>query len=212
MRERLKCLRIIARGAGWLALDKPWGVLSVPGKGEVGAISVVSWLAEHEPQISGPITVHRLDMDTSGLLLVALDGPTQRALSMQFEARTVEKLYTAVVSGRVVPEQGMFDAPMRLDVLHRPRQIVDHVQGKAAVTEFRVVAREADRSRLELTPLTGRTHQLRVHCAHAGHAILGDVLYGDRASAPRLLLHATRLMFTDPSASRRIRVDSPVPF
>jgi tRNA pseudouridine32 synthase/23S rRNA pseudouridine746 synthase len=212
MCQRLKGVRVVSRGPGWIALDKPSGVLSVPGKGEVGAISVVSWLAAHEPSASGPITVHRLDMDTSGLLLVALDGPTQRALSMQFEARTVEKLYTAVVSGRVEPQQGRFDAPMRLDVPNRPRQIVDHVQGKAAVTEFRVVARETDRSKLELTPVTGRTHQLRVHCAHAGHPILGDVLYGDRASAPRLLLHATRLVFTDPATSQRIMMDSPAPF
>jgi tRNA pseudouridine32 synthase/23S rRNA pseudouridine746 synthase len=207
-RERLAGVRLVVRGEGWLAVDKPSGVLSVPGKGEVGAVNVVSWVMEHEPGASGPITVHRLDMDTSGVLLVALDAQRQRALSMQFEARTVEKAYVAVVAGRVEAEQGTFDAPMRLDVPNRPRQIVDFEQGKPAVTEYRVTERGGDRTRLELNPLTGRTHQLRVHCAHAGHAILGDPLYGDAASAPRLLLHATRLVFADPTSGNRVAVES----
>jgi tRNA pseudouridine32 synthase / 23S rRNA pseudouridine746 synthase len=213
-RERLKGVRVVARGSGWIAVDKPSGVLSVPGKGEAGAVSVVSWVMEHEPIASGPITVHRLDMDTSGLLLVGLNAETQRALSMQFEARTVEKRYIAVVTGRVAAENGTFDVPMRLDVPNRPRQIVDHEQGKAAVTEYRVLSREAGppRTRLELVPLTGRTHQLRVHCAHAGHPILGDMLYGDAASSPRLLLHAAWLAITDPSSGQRIEIESPPPF
>lgn len=211
-RERLKGVRVVARGSGWIAVDKPSGLLSVPGKGEVGAISVVSWVIEHEPGASGPLTVHRLDMDTSGLLLVGLIAETQRALSMQFEARTVGKRYIAVVAGRVEAERGIFDVPMRLDVPNRPRQIVDHEQGKAAVTEYRVVSRQADRTRLELVPLTGRTHQLRVHCAHAGHPILGDVLYGDAASSPRLLLHAAWLAFTDPTTGQRVEIESLPPF
>ena len=211
-RERLCGVRVLTRGEGWLALDKPSGVLSVPGKGEIGAVNIPAWVMRHEPGASGPLTVHRLDMDTSGVLLVALDADRQRALSMQFEARTVEKLYVAVVTGRVVAEGGVFDAPMRLDVPNRPRQIVDYAQGKPAVTEFRVLERGDDRTRLELNPLTGRTHQLRVHCAHAGHPILGDPLYGDPESAPRLLLHAARLVFTDPASDQRVVVESTPPF
>lgn len=210
--ERLKNVRLLARGDGWLAADKPSGVLSVPGKRAAGAISVVSWVMEQAPEASGPITVHRLDMDTSGVLLVGLNAACQRALSMQFEARTVEKRYVAVVAGEISAESGTFDVPMRLDVPNRPRQIVDHEQGKPAVTEFRVLERQNGQTRLELNPLTGRTHQLRVHCAHAGHPILGDPLYGDAASAPRLLLHATQLVFDDPATQRRITVDSPAPY
>lgn len=212
MRERLKAIRVVSRGRGWLAVDKPPGVLSVPGKGEAGELSVVSWLMEHEPRAGGPITVHRLDMDTSGLLLVALNAPTQRALSMQFEARTVDKSYTAVVSGRLTPDTGVFDAPMRLDVPNRPRQVIDFQQGKQAVTNYRVLSAAPGRARVELVPVTGRTHQLRVHCAYAGHPILGDPIYGDRTPAPRLLLHATRLAFTDPTTGERITIESPPAF
>lgn len=211
-RERLRGVRIVARGRGWTVIDKPSGVLSVPGKGEAGAVSVVSWVMEHEQGASGPLTVHRLDMDTSGLLLVGLDAPTQRALSMQFEARTVGKRYTAVVEGLMNSSSGTFDAPMRLDVPNRPRQIVDVQQGKAASTQYRVLLRDANTTRLELVPLTGRTHQLRVHCAHAGHPILGDPLYGDPANTPRLLLHAEHLAFDDPSTGQRIELESPPDF
>jgi len=211
-RSRLAQTRVLARGAGWLAVDKPAGVLSVPGKGEIGAINIAAWVAAREAGVSGPITVHRLDMDTSGVLLVALDAERQRALSMQFEARTVGKRYVAVVAGAVERESGVFDAPMRLDVPNRPRQIVDREQGKPALTEYRVVGRVGDSTRLELVPVTGRTHQLRVHCAHAGHAILGDPLYGDAGSAPRLMLHAERLVFTDPATGERIAVESAAGF
>jgi len=207
-RARLAQTRVLARGEGWLAVDKPSGVLSVPGKGEVGAVNIAAWVLAHDPRASGPITVHRLDMDTSGVLLVALDAERQRSLSMQFEARTVEKRYVAVVAGRVKADRGVFDAPMRLDVPHRPRQVVDFVQGKPAVTEYRIVGRGEDVTRLELVPVTGRTHQLRVHCAHAGHAILGDPLYGGATSAPRMLLHAERLAFTDPANGARVTVQA----
>ncbi|MDP1660847.1 MAG: RluA family pseudouridine synthase [Phycisphaerales bacterium] len=213
-RERLLGVRVLRRGTGWLALEKPSGVLSVPGKGDAGAMNAVSWVIEHAPLATGPITVHRLDMDTSGILLVALDAERQRLLSMQFEARSVEKQYVAIVDGLVAADSGTFDAPMRLDVPNRPRQIVDPVQGKVAVTRYRVIERSGGRTRLELTPLTGRTHQLRLHCAHAGHPILGDPLYGGAgvSGAARLLLHATRLAFDDPSLGERVVVESPAPF
>ncbi|MFT3684931.1 MAG: RluA family pseudouridine synthase [Phycisphaerales bacterium] len=212
MLARLAGVRVIHQAADWLALDKPAGVLSVPGKGEVGAISVVSWVKERYPHATGPLTVHRLDMDTSGLLLVGLTPESQRSLSMLFEARGVEKSYVAVVAGRVGQASGVFDAPMRLDVPNRPRQVIDFEQGKPARTEFRVLAAEDDRTRLKLVPLTGRTHQLRLHCAHAGHPIFGDIIYGDRTSAPRLLLHAERLAFADPGSGQPITIESLAPF
>ena len=217
MRERLKAIRVVSRGRGWLAVDKPPGVLSVPGKGEAGELSVVSWLMEHEPRAGGPITVHRLDMDTSGLLLVALNAPTQRALSMQFEARTVDKSYTAVVSGRLTPDTGVFDAPMRLDVPNRPRQVIDFQQGKQAVTNYRVLSAAPGRARVELVPVTGRTHQIRVHLEAIGHSVAGDPVYGTGTSRrgpdglARLFLHAWRLELTSPSSGSLIRAEAPLP-
>jgi tRNA pseudouridine32 synthase/23S rRNA pseudouridine746 synthase len=149
-------------------------------------------------------------MDTSGLLVVALDAETQRELSGQFERREVEKAYIAVVDGNVEPESGTVEAPIRPDYLNRPYQVVDPSHKRPAVTAFKVLERGADRTRVELIPLTGRTHQLRVHMAWRGHAILGDVLYGEQPriaeAAPRLLLHAVRLVFTDPWAGTRVEV------
>jgi tRNA pseudouridine32 synthase/23S rRNA pseudouridine746 synthase len=167
------------------------------------------------PRASGPLVVHRLDMDTSGLLVLGLDAGAQRALSMQFEAREVEKTYVALVEGEVRGERGRIDEPMRLDITNRPIHIVDHIHGRQAITEWRVLARETDRTRVELVPQTGRTHQLRVHCAHRrglNHPILGDRLYGDPDSAPRLMLHARSLSFVDPDSGRRVEFEAPAPF
>lgn len=209
-------IRVVRASSGWVAIDKPAGLLSVPGKGEANQTCAASWCREAFPDARGPITVHRLDMDTSGLLLMALDPETHRALSAQFEARAVAKSYTAVVAGIVAPDSGHFDAPMRLDPDNRPRQIIDAHLGKPAVTRFQVLSRDpaapSPRSRLALFPLTGRTHQLRLHCAHAGHPILGDPLYGDETSAPRLLLHAETLEFDDPADGTRVRCHAPAPF
>lgn len=208
---------VVHRGRRWLALDKPAGVLSVPGKGDDNRWCVPLWVRARFPQATGPITVHRLDMDTSGLLVVALDAEAQRDLSGQFERREVDKRYVAVVEGHVAAERGTLDAPMRLDPDRRPYQVVDPVHGRPAVTDFRVLAYECDRTRLELTPRTGRTHQLRVHCAHAGpgglgRPIVGDVLYGDATGAERLLLHARWLCLTDPDTGRRVELEAPCPF
>lgn len=198
-------------------LNKPAGVLSVPGKGEAKQACAASWVRERFPSATGPITVHRLDMDTSGLLLCALDEGTQKELSAQFERREVEKQYLALVEGQVAQEIGVLDAPMRLDPDNRPYQVVDREQGRPAETAYRVLAYEPGCTRLELEPRTGRTHQLRVHCAYRGpgglgHPILGDVLYGDVASAPRLMLHAWRLRLADPATGRRIDLEAAAPF
>lgn len=200
----------------FVVVDKPAGMLSVPGKGAEKQDCAAARVRAAFPDASGPLVVHRLDMDTSGLLVFGLDEESQRRLSRQFEMRRVEKAYTALVAGVPGAESGVIDLPMRPDIDNRPVQIVDHERGRPALTRWRVEAIEPDRTRLRLEPLTGRTHQLRVHCAHMGWPILGDVLYGPQpqtaAAAPRLMLHAAELAFFDPSDGAWVRVVSPPPF
>lgn len=198
-----------------VVVDKPSGLLSVPAKDPSIVDNVRARVARLYPKATGPLSVHRLDMETSGLLLLALDPAAHRDLSRQFQDRIVEKQYAAVVAGEVKEEQGLVDLPMRLDVERRPYQIVDHSDGRPARTIYRVVERGEGCTRLILEPQTGRTHQLRVHCAHPdglGHPILGDRLYGDETSAVRLMLHARALAFEHPTTLRRMAVESPEPF
>ncbi len=220
-------LRIIRSTPTWAVVDKPPGLLSVPGKGPDKQDCVPARIRAMFPSATGPIVVHRLDMDTSGLLVVGLTPDAQRTLSAQFEARTVAKRYEALVMGRLSDEatlagddQGWWtiDFPIRPDLDNRPWQIHDPVHGRRAVTRVCVIERDTDRTRLELEPVTGRAHQLRVHCAFApplglGHPILGDVLYGPEPTvaaggAPRLMLHAKRLAFDDPDSGERVEVMS----
>jgi len=199
----------------YVVVTKASGMLSVPGKGPEKADCVAARIRAMYPMATGPLVVHRLDMDTSGLIVLGLDPEAQRALSMQFEAREVGKSYVALVEGDVRGERGRIDEPMRLDVANRPIHIVDHIHGRQAITDWRVLARETDRTRVELVPHTGRTHQLRVHCASRrglNRPILGDRLYGDPDSAPRLMLHAAYLSFIDPDSGRRVEFESPAPF
>ena len=203
---------------------KPAGMLSVPGKGPEKADCAVSRVRELYPHASCSITVHRLDMDTSGLLACAITPKGQRALAIQFQRRLIAKGYTALVAGSPAADQGTIDLPLRPDYDNRPYQIVDHAQGRSAISHYRVLAREAvggaPVTRLHLTPHTGRSHQLRVHCAsEQGLAcpIIGDVLYGDVLyptghPATRLMLHAGELTFTDPSTRQRIAIRDPAPF
>lgn len=189
-----------------MVVDKPAGMLSVPGKQEPDCAA--ARVRAMFPDARGPLVVHRLDMDTSGLLVFGLDPGAQRELSIEFESRRVEKVYLAMVEGSVRRDAGVIDLPLRVDWPNRPMQIVDHGSGKPAVTRYRVLAREPDRTLVGLVPVTGRTHQLRVHCAVGrgqgglGSPILGDPLYGDGASSPRLLLHAWRLGFRPPRSKR----------
>lgn len=206
---------IIAQTDRYVIIDKPSGLLSVPGKGADKADCVASRIRQMFPDATGPLTIHRLDMDTSGLIVVGLDPETQRAISMQFEARQVEKTYIALLAGDVTGDSGTIDEPLRTDIDNRPYQIVDYTHGRPAITDWRVLAREIDRTRVEFNPRTGRTHQLRVHAAHRrglNCPILGDRLYGDEDSAPRLMLHAASLSFIDPETNRRVDFTSPVPF
>lgn len=209
-------LAVVHETARFVVIDKPAGLLSVPGKGAHNQGCVPARVRCLFPRATGPLVVHRLDMDTSGLLVVALDPDAQRDLAGQFERREVEKSYTAVVDGLVSLESGTIDAPIRPDLSNRPYQVVDRSHRRPAVTVYKVLAFDTDRTRLDLIPLTGRTHQLRVHCAHIGHPILGDVLYGPQPAtaraSPRLLLHAAMLAFTDPGSGRRVRFESRPPF
>ncbi|MCC6951013.1 MAG: RluA family pseudouridine synthase [Phycisphaerales bacterium] len=216
-------LRIVRSTPLWIVIDKPSGLLSVPGKGPEKADCVVARVRREFPGATGTLMVHRLDMDTSGLLLVALDAAAQRDLSLQFEERRVHKEYTALLSGRVTQSEGDIRVPIRLDVDRRPHQIADFTQGKTAHTRFRVLERGAATTRVWFQPLTGRSHQLRVHAAlpptlpcgrpgGLGCPILGDPLYGDGSPAPRLMLHAAVLQFTDPATGDAVRFESPTPF
>lgn len=193
-----------------LVAEKPPGLLSVPGR-----------LPEHRDCLitrvqacyADALTVHRLDQVTSGLVLIARGAAMQRALSMQFERRRIEKRYEALVEGVVDGDSGEIDLPLICDWPQRPRQKVDAVAGKPALTRWRVLARDLQRRRthLELAPVTGRSHQLRVHLASSGHPIVGDAFYG-AAPAARVMLHASRLGFADPDSGARREWHSPVPF
>ena len=205
--------------ARWIVIDKPSGMLSVPGKGPDRTWSAAAWARQHFPHATGPITVHRLDMDTSGLLLMGLDAAAQRQLSLQFEARTVAKVYEALVDGHMGQDSGVVDLPMRPDPTNRPWQVIDPSFGRPSLTRYTVLLRTEQHegpavrriTRVRLQPQTGRTHQLRLHMASLGHAILGDVLYappGVRAASEVLCLHATELAFDDVSEGHRVEVCS----
>ena len=182
----------------WLTvLNKPSGMLTVPGK--LLEDSLLTRYRTAHPEATGPIVVHRLDQETSGLVIFAKDKEVHKALQQQFEAHAVRKCYVALVDGRVPQDEGLIDLPLRPDVDDRPRQRVDHECGKPAVTRYRVLDRKPHVTRLALEPLTGRTHQLRVHCSHPGGLncpIVGDRLYGKAST--RLMLHAQSITFVHP--------------
>lgn len=199
-------------------VNKPAGLLSVPGRGEAKADCVASRVREAFPHARGPLIAHRLDMDTSGLIVLGLDPHAQRFLSLQFERRRVEKRYIALVDEGPKRDVGVIDLPMRADWPNRPRQIVCFDSGRPAQTRWRVLSRETDRARVLLEPITGRTHQLRVHLADGrgmGLPILGDPLYAQgpaRDEHTRLMLHAARLSLRLPGTRRLAEFESPAPF
>ncbi|HMW24293.1 MAG TPA: pseudouridine synthase [Burkholderiaceae bacterium] len=197
-----------------LVLRKPAGLLSVPGRGAERADCVAARIQARHPEAR---VVHRLDMATSGLMVFALGLEAQRALGRAFETRRVDKRYEAVVAGRLLPEQGQVDLPLICDWPNRPRQMVDHERGKPASTHWRVLSHEptGTHTRVALLPITGRSHQLRVHLWSLGHPILGDELYGDaasRAAAPRLLLHACGLALPHPVTGEWLSFEDATPF
>jgi tRNA pseudouridine32 synthase/23S rRNA pseudouridine746 synthase len=183
-------MRVVHADDRLVVVDKPPGMLSVPGRTEPDCAS-----ARVQALYPDALVVHRLDQATSGLLLFARGAQAQRELSADFAERRVGKVYVAVVAGRLEGE-GVIDLPLGADWPNRPRQQVDFKRGKPSQTRWRVLAHEGPDTRLLLTPVTGRSHQLRVHLAHVGHPILGDALYAPPAVAaagPRLLLHASEL-------------------
>jgi len=193
-----------------LVAEKPAGLLSVPGRLPENQDCVIARLQAQYPDA---LTVHRLDQVTSGLLLHARGKAVESALSVQFQQRQVGKRYEAVVEGVMVDDAGAVDLPLIVDWPNRPRQRVDLTLGKPALTRWQVLARDPDlqRTRVALEPVTGRSHQLRLHMASLGHPIVGDVLYG-AAPAARVHLHACHLQIVHPLSGQGMRFDSPVPW
>lgn len=191
-----------------LVVNKPAGLLAVPGRGEDKQDCLSSRIQKEFPDAQ---IVHRLDMATSGLLLFARGKEMQRRLSQMFREQEVQKRYVAVVTGKLEPAIGEINLPLIVDWPNRPLQKVDYETGKASLTRYRVLEYIDDTSRLELEPITGRTHQLRVHLAATGHPIIGDALYGGR-TAERLLLHACSLSFVYPLNSEMLSFTCAPPF
>jgi tRNA pseudouridine32 synthase / 23S rRNA pseudouridine746 synthase len=201
---------IFAGTRSYVVIDKPSGLLSVPGIGPSNQHAVQTMVRSQFPEAEGPLTVHRLDQHTSGLMLIALDQDTHRQLSSRFERREVQKTYIALTGpvAQSVPSSGTISLALRPDITRRPKQLIDPVLGKPAVTTFQILHTGVDHARWQLVPTTGRTHQLRVHLAAIGYPILHDTLYGsapltqectnERATGPHLRLHAQGLSFACP--------------
>jgi len=194
-------------------VDKPSGMISVPGN--IRRESVASLFRRMYPKAEGPVVVHRLDMDTSGLMILAKDEITYHHLQNQFRDRLIRKKYVAIVEGIPENDEGIISIPLRADVMDRPRQKADYEHGKTAVTEYRVISKDYEKkeSRIELYPKTGRTHQLRMHCSlKDGLAcpIKGDSLYGHPSD--RLYLHAEEITFIHPADGRKITISAPAAF
>ncbi|MFM7233338.1 MAG: RluA family pseudouridine synthase, partial [Flavobacteriales bacterium] len=195
-----KDLTIIWEDEHILIIHKPHDMLSVPGKKVDDSIQ--TRLRKLYPDATGPLLVHRLDMSTSGILLAAKSLEVYKELQRQFSNREIKKRYVAILEGIVKEDEGFIDLPLRVDLEDRPRQLVCYEHGKPAQTRWQVIERKDGQTRVHFYPITGRTHQLRVHAAHAlglGHPIVGDELYGRRSS--RLLLHAERIEFRHPISS-----------
>ncbi|MEP3654698.1 MAG: pseudouridine synthase [Litorimonas sp.] len=203
-------LRIIYQDDDLLVVDKPAGLLSVPGRNLPDSLQ--SRLKDMYPE---SLLVHRLDMATSGLMVFARNKPAQRHLGLQFERRHTSKSYLACVSGNVEGESGRINLPLFADWPNRPRQMVSWEWGKSSLTDWEVIDRSSTSTRLALHPITGRSHQLRVHCWAIGHPILGDRIYSQDEvfeAAPRLLLHAWKLGLRHPTGGEPIKFESRCPF
>lgn len=194
-----------------VVVNKPAGLLSVPGKGEHLADCLMARVRDVFPTA---LLVHRLDRDTSGVMIFALTPHAQRHLGLQFEKRQVRKTYVARVWGRLEPQVGVVDLPLIVDWPNRPLQKVCHETGRAALTDWRVLRAGDDESRVRLSPKTGRSHQLRVHMLALGHVILGDPLYAQGAARdyPRLMLHSEELRLRHPDGGAGVKIRAAVPF
>ena len=204
-------LVILHEDAEVLLVDKPSGLLSVPGKGEHLADCLITRVQAIFPQA---LLVHRLDRDTSGVMIFALTPHAQRHLGLQFEKRMTRKTYVARVWGVPAEKSGSVDLPLIVDWPNRPRQMVCHETGKPAQTDWKMVKNDGETARLRLLPKTGRSHQLRVHMLALGHPILGDPFYatGPARDFPRLMLHSEELRFNHPQGGASTKVRAKAPF
>jgi tRNA pseudouridine32 synthase/23S rRNA pseudouridine746 synthase len=205
---------ILYADAHLLFINKPDLLLSIPGRHPLNQDCLISRLREDYPSAS---MVHRLDLDTSGIMVIPLDKPTHSHISRQFQERRVAKEYDAVVYGVVEQDEGSIELPIAVNWQDRPRQVICAERGKSALTRYRVIERlpEQNRSRLLLLPETGRSHQLRIHLSEIGHPILGCDLYAHPealAMAPRLMLHASYLGFTHPATQAWLEHRCPAEF
>ena len=194
-----------------LIVNKPSGLLSVPGKGPHLADCLIARVQAAFPQA---LLIHRLDRDTSGVMVFALTPHAQRHIGMQFEKRMTKKTYVARVWGKLEPKTGTVDLPLIVDWPNRPRQMVCHETGKAAQTDWRVLRSDGVESRVRLSPKTGRSHQLRVHMLALGHPILGDPFYAEGAARAyeRLMLHSEELRLRHPEGGAGVRFRAKAPF
>lgn len=214
MTENLESITLVYLDDGLLVIDKPAGLLSQPGRRAEKWDSVISRLKPHYPDA---VVVHRLDEPTSGLMMLARGQAMSSGLSRAFRERLVNKRYEALVSGVMADNEGSIDFPLIADWPNRPRQKIDFETGKPSLTHYRVMERnvEANWTRVDLEPYTGRSHQLRMHLMALGHTILGDPLYADEAvlaQSARMTLHAKHLSFVHPFSGEWMSFDSAVPF
>ena len=204
-------LDILHHDSALLIVNKPAGLLSVPGKDPGKEDCLIDRLRRVFPEV---LLVHRLDCDTSGVMVFALTKAAQGHLGQQFEKRQTKKVYLARLWGLLEPKEGTVDLPLCVDWPNRPRQHVNHEQGKPAVTDWRVQRHDGKTTRVRLMPLTGRSHQLRVHMLSLGHPILGDPIYatGEALDYPRMMLHAESLRLRHPETGKSLTYSAPGPF
>ncbi len=198
-----------------VVVNKPGGLLSVPGRGKDKQDCVVTRIKKLFPEMIDQPAVHRLDMFTSGLMVLAKTAAAHRELGMQFEKRAVKKTYISLLDGIISGDSGRIELSFRLDVTNRPYQVYDPVQGKRGITLWRKLGTTGNFTRVLFTPVTGRTHQLRLHAAHEkglGVPIVGDSLYGNGKEGDQMLLHASMLCFNHPVSQRPLTFHSPPSF
>ena len=213
--KKSSLLNIIYKDSSIAVINKPGGLLSIPGRGEDKKDSAAERLKILFPETIDQPSVHRLDMYTSGLLVLAFTKDAHRKMSIQFQKKEILKKYTALLDGEVTGENGLIKLKFRLDPENRPYQVYDPVNGKEGITEWEKISVKNGKTRILFTPLTGRTHQLRLHSYHEkglGIPITGDRLYGSGKEGDQMMLHASCLEFNHPETGKRVCFTSEPPF